>query len=304
MSLGALPLCQNPHRFPSINSNLAFQSLVPWYSISSPVGSSQLSRCLRKFSSSASASGSSWSLDLPLLPFQINEVMIPSENKTLHLYEARYLGLLEESLSKTKMFVHFVLDPVLSGISEFGTPYAAKYGCLVVIESVNRLEIGALVSIRGISRVGIVKLTQMEPYLKGLVLPILDNIADQESELEKKLLELTELIISLHNLQIRLKASKQELLQTRTKNSIAWAQKDVFKDCDQSFIPKLAERISFAALQPVSGMTDSELFALQQEKLRAMDSTDTLERVNYCIQFTRNSINMVAAKLAIQSLET
>lgn len=47
----------------------------------------------------------------------------------------------------------------------------------------------------------------MEPYLKGLVLPILDNIADQESELEKKLLELTELIISLHNLQIRLKVN-------------------------------------------------------------------------------------------------
>lgn len=75
MSLGALSLGQNPHRFLTITPNLAFQSLVPWYSRSSPVGSSQPSRCLRRFSSSASASGSSWSLDLPLLPFQINEVM-------------------------------------------------------------------------------------------------------------------------------------------------------------------------------------------------------------------------------------
>ncbi|WVZ53065.1 hypothetical protein U9M48_004054 [Paspalum notatum var. saurae] len=36
------------------------------------------------------------SLDLPLLPFQPAEVLIPSEAKTLHLYEARYIALLEE----------------------------------------------------------------------------------------------------------------------------------------------------------------------------------------------------------------
>ncbi|KAJ9675923.1 hypothetical protein PVL29_024746 [Vitis rotundifolia] len=35
---------------------------------------------------------------LPLLPFDINQVLIPSESKTLHLYEARYLALLEEVL--------------------------------------------------------------------------------------------------------------------------------------------------------------------------------------------------------------
>ncbi|URE12790.1 ATP-dependent protease La (LON) domain [Musa troglodytarum] len=266
-------------------------------------GSSQLARRFRRCSSS-SVSGSSSSLDLPLLPFQMNEVLIPSESKTLHLYEARYLALLEESLSKKKLFVHFVLDPVHSSISSSGASYAARYGCLVAIESVKRLEIGALVSIRGISRVNIIELMQMEPYLRGLVVPMLDNISDQEKELEQKLLELTEYLVSLHNLQIKLKASKEELLQTHTKNSMAWAQREGFGDCDQAFIPKLAERISFAGLQPVSGMTVSELLALQKEKLRAMDLRDTLKRVYYGIQFTNKSISMVAAKLAIQSLET
>lgn len=51
-------------------------------------------------------------------------------------------------------------------------------------------------------------------------------------------------------------------------------------------------------------MTGSELLALQKEKLRAMDLRDTLKRVDYGIQFTNKSISMVAAKLAIQSLET
>ncbi|XP_065013102.1 uncharacterized protein LOC135641573 isoform X1 [Musa acuminata AAA Group] len=303
MSLRSLSLAPSPrlllNPIPAPRSHSLCSSGFP------RTGSSQLGRWFRRCSSS-SVSGSSSSLDLPLLPFQMNEVLIPSESKTLHLYEARYLALLEESLSRKKLFVHFVLDPVLSSISSSGASYAARYGCLVAIESVKRLEIGALVSIRGISRVNIIELMQMEPYLRGLVVPMLDNVSGQEKELEQKLLELTEYLVSLHNLQIKLKiqASKEELLQTRTTNSMAWAQREGFGDCDQAFIPKLAERISFAGLQPVSGMTGSELLALQKEKLRAMDLRDTLKRVDYGIQFTNKSISMVAAKLAIQSLET
>ncbi|XP_064969734.1 uncharacterized protein LOC135586872 isoform X2 [Musa acuminata AAA Group] len=308
MSLRSLSLAPSPrlllNPIPAPRSHSLCSSGFP------RTGSSQLGRWFRRCSSS-SVSGSSSSLDLPLLPFQMNEVLIPSESKTLHLYEARYLALLEESLSRKKLFVHFVLDPVRSSISSSGASYAARYGCLVAIESfilfleqVKRLEIGALVSIRGISRVNIIELMQMEPYLRGLVVPMLDNVSGQEKELEQKLLELTEYLVSLHNLQIKLKASKEELLQTRTTNSMAWAQREGFGDCDQAFIPKLAERISFAGLQPVSGMTGSELLALQKEKLRAMDLRDTLKRVDYGIQFTNKSISMVAAKLAIQSLET
>lgn len=49
-------------------------------------------------------------------------------------------------------------------------------------------------------------------------------------------------------------------------------------------------------------MSGSELLALQNEKLQAMDSRDTLERLCNGIKFTIQNINMVAAKLAIQSL--
>lgn len=78
------------------------------------------------------------------------------------MYEARFLALLEESLiSKNKLFVHFVLDPIISSATVSGTSFAARYGCLVLIENVERLEIGALVSIRGIGRVKIVNFNQL-----------------------------------------------------------------------------------------------------------------------------------------------
>ncbi|KAK2658871.1 hypothetical protein Ddye_005404 [Dipteronia dyeriana] len=41
------------------------------------------------------------SLVLPLLPFNVNDVLVPSESKILYLYEATYQALLEETkLSK------------------------------------------------------------------------------------------------------------------------------------------------------------------------------------------------------------
>ncbi|ONI35807.1 hypothetical protein PRUPE_1G555700 [Prunus persica] len=165
------------------------------------------------------AMATSLELELPLLPFSLNEVLVPSESKTLHLYEARYLGLLEE---------------------------------------VERLEVGALVSIRGIGRVKIVKFVQ---------------------------------------------APKEAQLQTRIANSLMWTEKELLLHCNEAFFPSLAERVSFAALQPISGSTESELLKLQQEKLRAMDLRDSFQRLDNSLEFVKDNISRVAAKLAIQSVE-
>lgn len=100
-------------------------------------------------------------IELPCLPFTSTEVFVPSATTTLHLYEARFLALLEEAMEKhNNFFVHFVLDPVSDFGSSAMASFAASYGCLTLIENVKRIEIGALVTIRGIGRVNIVTLTQ------------------------------------------------------------------------------------------------------------------------------------------------
>ncbi|XP_024021069.1 uncharacterized protein LOC21391681 isoform X2 [Morus notabilis] len=194
------------------------------------------------------------SMELPLLPFSPNEVLVPSESKTLHLYEARYLALLEESLMRrSKLFVHFVLDPIIIGDSSSEPSFAARYGCLVFIESVERLEVGALVSIRGVGRTKIVKFIQADPYLIGAVVPEQDMLSEDLSGLSSKITEVKEALHSLNSLEIKLKAPKEALLQTHTANSLAWTEKEPSLDCDSAFIPSLSERVSFAGFQPVSG---------------------------------------------------
>lgn len=244
------------------------------------------------------------SLVLPLLPFPLEQVLVPTESKTLHLYEARYLQLLEESVSSKKnFFVHFVLDPIVVGYATSGPSFAARYGCLAVIEKVERLDIGALVSIRGIGRVTIAKFEQSEPYLKGMVLPLQDNVPEDLSNIDSKVLELKKALYSLNSLEIKLKASKEAALQTQTANSLSWSEKQCSVDCEEYFFPSIAERVSFAALQPISGTSQSELLELQREKLNAMDVKETLERLEMSLKLANNNISILAAKLAIQSLD-
>ncbi|KAF2608201.1 hypothetical protein F2Q68_00044009, partial [Brassica cretica] len=240
------------------------------------------------------------SLDLPLLPFSMSEVLVPTESKTLHLYEARYLALLEESIKRKKnMFVHFILDPI--SISEKATEasFAARYGCLV-----ERLDIGALVSIRGAGRVKISRFLGADPYLSGEVRPIQDRFNYEISnEITSEISKLKESIKNLSSLEIKLKAPEDSLLQTRLLNSLKWAEDEPPEECEESFFPSLQERLSFAALQPVSGSTQSELSRLQQEKLKAMDIKDTMERLKLSMGLIKENISSIAAKLAIQSLD-
>ncbi|XP_060962959.1 uncharacterized protein LOC115702330 isoform X5 [Cannabis sativa] len=193
------------------------------------------------------------SMELPLLPFGLSEVLVPSESKTLHLYEARYLALLEESLmKKSKLFVHFILDPIMVDEASAEPSFAARYGCLVLIENVEKLDVGALVSIRGVGRIKIVKFAQATPFLKGVVIPEKDGDPESLSRLSSKVSEMKEALHSLNSLEIKLKAPKEAPLQTRTANSLAWAEKTPSIDCDEAFIPSLSERLSFAGFQPVT----------------------------------------------------
>lgn len=156
-------------------------------------------------------------------------------------------------------------------------------------------------SIRGVCRVNIKNLLQMEPYLRGDVSPMMDKSCD-DTRLGLKISRLRESMGNLHSLQMKLRVPEDEPLQTNIRSSLLWSEKETFEGYDEEFIPGLLERLSFAAYQSVSGMSDAELLTLQKYKIKAMDSTDTLERVNTGIEYIEHNIGMIAARLAIQNI--
>ncbi|XP_011031799.1 PREDICTED: uncharacterized protein LOC105130813 [Populus euphratica] len=140
-----------------------------------------------------------------------------------------------------------------------------------------------------------------EPCLKGEIVPVQDRVIDIASEISSKVIPVKEALHSLSSLDIKLKASNAEFLQTCIANSLTWAEKEPSLECDQAFIPSPAERISFAAFQPIRrSSAQSEKLKLQQQKLRAMDHLkDTLQRLDNSLELVNENISMVAAKLAI-----
>ncbi|GMN65585.1 hypothetical protein TIFTF001_034639 [Ficus carica] len=98
------------------------------------------------------------SMELPLLPFSPNESLT----------------------KKSKLFVHFVLDPIIVDDSSSEPSFAARYGCLVSIENA-------------------------DPYLKGIVVPEQDTVPESLSRLSSKITEVKVALHSLNSLEVKLK---------------------------------------------------------------------------------------------------
>ena len=107
-----------------------------------------------------------------------------------------------QSLIRKNLFVHFVLDPIAISDSAAEVSFAARFGCLVLIENVSfqtfltwkitslfisstnlmldfqveRLDVGALITIRGIGRVKIIKFFQVNKcQIKFTITQLLSN---------------------------------------------------------------------------------------------------------------------------------
>lgn len=241
-------------------------------------------------------------MELPCLPFSPAEVFVPASSKTLHLYEARFLSLLDEVLDKReKLFAHIVVEPSRSA-GGGGMSFVASYGCLAVVEHVRRLQVGALVTVRGIGRLRLSSLTQLEPFLRGTVAPVRDLPPEDEGAVEAAADALKATLADVQRLQIKLKTSGDEPLQTPLERAIQWAEKAGAEGPGASYVPQRAERLSFAAMQPFTGASAAELQKLLQQRLAGMEVLDTLARLRAVTAFAQECRAGLAAKVALQEL--
>ncbi|BBN05041.1 hypothetical protein MPTK1_3g09810 [Marchantia polymorpha subsp. ruderalis] len=246
-------------------------------------------------------------VELPCLPFSPAEVFVPSSTKILHLYEARFLALLDEVMGKyNNLFAHIIIEPMGPGRDDEdgkGTAsFLATYGCLARVENVRRLDIGAAVTIRGIGRIKLVSLTQLEPFLKSTIVSLKDEVPEDEEAVSSALDQLQTTLQNVQDLQIKLKVSEDELLQTPLERALQWAKKGEPDDIAEAYVPTREERLSFAALQPVAGASPGEQHKLLQERLFAMEAMDTLQRLKRVAPYAEQILASTAAKVALQSL--
>ncbi|CAI5957914.1 unnamed protein product [Closterium sp. NIES-64] len=186
-----------------------------------------MSQCSRDGGAASSEEGIV--MELPCLPFNPAEVFLPGSSKTLHLYEARYLALLEEVLTRSSgLLGHVVLEPMRSEDGQ-GMTFVASYGCLSYVESVRKLQVGALVAVRGVGRIRLQQLTQVEPFLRGQVAVVSDDRPQEGAgaggageEVKGAVEELRAVLRDVQELQIKIKTISDVPLQTPLERALRW----------------------------------------------------------------------------------
>lgn len=108
--------------------------------------------------------------ELGVLPFAANEILLPGDERYLHLYEARFLALFEHA---TKSCDHVVVLAFSLGENLLAT------ATLATIESWERLDVGVGATIRGDARCKLSGLRTDEPYILATVEPIADDRDDE-----------------------------------------------------------------------------------------------------------------------------
>ena len=102
---------------------------------------------------------------LPAMLFPMEEVLLPGSTQVLHLYEARFLALLDEVTAKTGgLFAHLTFHPPSAGEEGLRINQVAS---LVRVEEVVREDVGAKVVIVGESRVAMSDVVESDPYVRA-----------------------------------------------------------------------------------------------------------------------------------------
>ena len=105
--------------------------------------------------------------EVPALLFPQRETLLPGSKMTLHLYEARFLALLEKAMGDTGGLIAQLTFLPSEGGDEEGLRVNAS-ATLARIEAVHRQEVGARVEVVGEARIKLEDIAGREPYITGV----------------------------------------------------------------------------------------------------------------------------------------
>lgn len=111
--------------------------------------------------------------EVPGLPFPPMELTVPGAQRTLHLYEARYLSLLDHALALPgQRMVHLAVAEGVTPEGEFGWEVKRNDCCLMEVVETRKAEVGALVTLRAVAQIYLKEVTSTEPYIQCTVDPV------------------------------------------------------------------------------------------------------------------------------------
>ncbi|KAJ1447354.1 hypothetical protein M885DRAFT_543108 [Pelagophyceae sp. CCMP2097] len=241
--------------------------------------------------------------DLGLLPFGLEEVLLPGQARYLHFYESRFLSLFEHATSKNEGLV---------ACGYFGGNRLVTIGTLAKIEAWERLDVGVGATIRGAGRIVIESLMDDEEAVYTTVKT--SGLADERADID-----------DLRRAAEQCALAHAELAQLSSSEDIALRRADELKVDPRAFLTQadaaaldasdgagLLERAR--ALAATSALGDSEHHTLElasflalegcalDVKFEALKLTDSAARFAYAEAAMTTEVREISAKAAIKGL--
>jgi len=261
---------------------------------------------------------------LPALPFPPEEVLLPGATKKLHLYEARFLALLDAARGRegecADLFCHAVLLPVSEDpFGGGGGGYVRAAHCAVgrVLE-VERLGVGCLVTVRGEAPAQVTSLARAgeeSPFLHANLTLAEDAPFDAEcggeEVAEAAALALRETLGEVVALAERVEALKAPPESALGEASAAGALKAALAWAEAAEPVRLGGRrwggagaatASFAALHAAPEASDTERRALLERQLAAIEERDVDQRIRLAVHHAEEARAALAAKASLLAL--
>jgi len=252
--------------------------------------------------------------ELCLLPFPTEEIFLPGMMKTLYLYEARYISLLEATIAREdKMFLHTIVQsPWEEDVSEckpslgafVGLDFALCCNTAAQIVKVERMQTGALVHVMGEGRAAISSLVSQTPYISGMVELLKDATPADEPRVLDKAEELKAVAMDVLDLGMRFDELSRDCMKD-LQNALAWSQNDSEVKLSETDDLQLeqAARLSFAVLNIVPEASEADKLRLNRARVDAMSTLDTEERLDIALLYASEMRSMLAAKVALMDLK-
>jgi len=263
---------------------------------------------------------------LGLLPFGLEEALLPGETKQVHLYEARFIQLFADAASKHDSCVGQLLFVPNQG--------AVATTTLLEVEEYRKEEFGVWAQLKCVGRVQLLEIEQTDfEYVLGTVSLVSD---EDSSSAAVKAEELTQLHTSVVELQRKVGGKKEDEAATDDDDGdarggrVEWGHE--LRDAEASFATPLSELVEtrrevllsrgpdatpFATLhEPLASVWDVEDEATAEatllsfaacatlsisDRARALAMTSVAERCTLALEALQQQQARLAAMAALQS---
>jgi len=260
--------------------------------------------------------------EVNLLPFGLQEGLLPGETKQVHLFEARFLELFAEAEAKHHGCVSMLL------ITSSGN--VAAITSLLEIEESRRQEIGVWARLRCVGRVRLLEVEQTDyGFARGKVCLVTDSTSEPVDD--ALLDECAEAHASCRTLEMKIKRSNTNA-GSAADERVEWGhevagevgfQEDLptlrdqrremlcFRGLDEAPATCLDERIQ--RLWGAESEADAEAQLLSfsaagcldaRDKSMALRETDTVERLQAAIASFKETQRRLAAEVALRALSS